>query len=195
MSTDMGMQHQSHGGAPTGPSDSGSKFGGPALVLLMVAIAAAAILGFTYVQTKPRIDANIAEKIGALQQRVLPGADTFDERREGDLIYYEASQNGTPVGRIIRVSPVGYGGPMDMFVGITDGKVTGFEVLTHKETPGFGDKVLVNKFIAQFISKNKDDPVEVRKDIDAVTGATITSKAVTLGVREALDRNAELGGR
>lgn len=164
----------------------------PAIILLIIAVIASAILSFTYVQTKSRIDRNVAEKIATIQKRVLPGADEYNEKQLGSLTYYEAITDGSLTGRVLLVRPSGYGGPIDLLVGIKAGKVSGVEVLQMKETPGFGDKVSTPKFIKQFLGKSADDPVAIREDIDAVTGATITSKAFINGVREALDRNRDL---
>ena len=111
---------------------------------------------------------------------------------------------GTEIaGYAIKVAPKGYGGPVEIMVGIsTDGKVTGIKILSHTETPGLGANAPQPKFSDQYKDKPTKDKLEVVKtvpskenQIQAITGATITSKAVTLGVNDAIDfYNSSLKG-
>ena len=94
------------------------------------------------------------------------------------------------------VSTQGYSGPIDMLVGVNmDGTLSGVRVVSHKETPGLGDKIETNKadWILGFAGKSLTNPTEalwkVRKDggeFDQFTGATITPRAVVNAVREIL---------
>lgn len=93
------------------------------------------------------------------------------------------------VGCVAKTMPAGYGGTIELFVGVdTEGKITGIEVLSHSETPGLGANLKTEDFRKQFIGQKA--PLEVVKgtakegEISAITGATITTKAVTGSVSE-----------
>lgn len=159
-------------------------------------------LAFTYASTKERIERQkFLEKVkGAMA--AFPKAKSTDWMRERkDLleaskkkfpdtaIVFEVNENGKPLGFVIEVLPKGYGGPVSTMVGISlDGKVTGVKVVEHKETPGLGTEVVEGvNFLKQFFGKSPEDQLKIGKDIDAVSGATISSRAVTSAVRMALD--------
>lgn len=158
------------------------------LVLISVTLGAGILLALIFVITKPTIDENVAKKIAVSQEKVFPSGEEFIERttEDGD-VYFDVMVNGATVGRIYRASPSGYGGPMELLIGIGDGRVTGVEIFAMLETPGFGEKVADPSFTDQFVGRRADDPVAIREDIDAVSGATISSRALTKGVREVLD--------
>ena len=94
------------------------------------------------------------------------------------------------------VSTQGYSGPINLVVAIDQqGVLTGVRVVSHKETPGLGDKIDTNKsdWILKFAGKSLENPSEsgwkVRKDggeFDQFTGATVTPRAVVNAVREVL---------
>ncbi len=114
-------------------------------------------------------------------------------------IYEAKSQSGQLLGYAFKVAPSGYGGAIDIMGGVLpDKKVVNIKILaTNSETPGLGTKVASEGFIAQFIGKTS--PISVIKsgtpkdnEIMAVTGATISSKAVTTGINIACEAVAEL---
>jgi len=114
---------------------------------------------------------------------------------------YPAFKDKKLVGAAIKVTdPNGYGGNVELMVGITvDGRVYAVSILQHKETPGLGSKIGDSAFSDQF--KELEVPsggLKVRKDggtIQAITGATISSRAVTHGVNEAVRLFRELAPR
>ena len=87
---------------------------------------------------------------------------------------------------MVHVVTSGYAGDISMLVGVSsDGRVTGLVIRDMKETPGLGRKALTDsQFLAQFL--NTDGTAAVGENIDALTGATVTSKAVTQGVNSAV---------
>ncbi|MFR2465176.1 MAG: FMN-binding protein, partial [Clostridia bacterium] len=100
------------------------------------------------------------------------------------------AENG---GVAMKVMGTGYGGDMEMAVGIdADGNVTGVSIISHGETPGLGAKATEADFIDQYSGKNAKETLTVVKgdaaenEISAISGATITSRGVTEGVNEAL---------
>lgn len=172
------------------------------LTLFIFTAIASGALAFTYASTKDRIERQkFLEKVkGALQ--AFPEAESSDWIKEReDLLekvveefpetatVFEVNENGKKLGFVVEVLPKGYGGPVGTMVGISlDGEVTGVKVVDHKETPGLGSEVVENlKFLEKFTGKKPNDPVKIGKDVDAVTGATISSKAITNAIRQVLD--------
>jgi electron transport complex protein RnfG len=110
---------------------------------------------------------------------------------------YIALKDGQPSALILRVTaPDGYGGAIQLLVGIrADGQLAGVRALSHKETPGLGDKIELAKsqWIRSFEGKSLSDPNEdgwaVKKDrgsFDQFAGATITPRAVVKATHKAL---------
>ena len=167
-------------------------------ILMLVGILAALALGITYTATKDAIDKQAIIKQNKANSSVLD-ASKFEQIKpaqikekgikldnEQDKIF-EAKKGSNRIGYAVLVHPRGYGGLIEMVVGIKEGKVSGVSMVSNKETPGLGSAVFEPKFTKQYMGKTSKDPVEVKKDIDAITGATISSKALTKGVRVALD--------
>ena len=113
-----------------------------------------------------------------------------------------ATKSNLPVAVMLETSTFkGYAGEIKLAVGIFEnGQVAGVRVIRHTETPGLGDKIQTNKtdWIYSFNNKTyqleQDARWEVKKnggDIDAFTGATITPRAVTHAVKDALIYFAE----
>ena len=101
---------------------------------------------------------------------------------------------GTEGGWVVEVIPSGFGGELDMVVGISpEGVVTGVSIISMSETSGLGANAMKESFRSQYAGKS--GVLAVSKDggqIDALTGATITSRAVTNGVNAALSAVADL---
>ncbi|MFA4843484.1 MAG: FMN-binding protein [Candidatus Margulisiibacteriota bacterium] len=136
------------------------------LILMVFCVISAGLLAYVYIITQPRIVRNSSAAYDLSVKEVLPVASS---------------------GEAVRVAPRGYGGPVVLLVGVSnEKKVVGIKVLSQKETPGLGAKVVERGFLDQFIGKGANDPLEPKKDIDAITGATITSRAVCEGVRQAI---------
>ena len=102
-------------------------------------------------------------------------------------------KGGSPVGYCVSVAPSGYGGPIGIVVGITgSGGLRAISILSHTETPGLGAKAALPAFYGQFSNKEADKLSVIKgggagpDQIEAISGATITSEAVTLGVNTAL---------
>lgn len=178
------------------------------ILLFAVAGLASGMLAFTYAATKDRIERQkFLEQVRAVQA-VFPSAAERDVKERADLLevartgseivakVFEIAPGGQPAGYAFLVTPRGYGGPVTMVVGVdANGAVVGLRVSDHRETPGLGSAVIENAgFVGQFRKKTGADPVEIGRDIDAVSGSTITSKALAAGVRAALDAFAKVGG-
>ncbi|MGL4797850.1 MAG: RnfABCDGE type electron transport complex subunit G [Cellulosilyticaceae bacterium] len=169
------------------------KLGG---VLLLITAICAGLLGFVNNLTQPLIAEGKVKATNEAIQKLLPEAKeviklekTQDEKM---LEVYVAKTEGVYVGSVAKVAPNGYGGTIEMLVGIdAEGKVAGVQILSHAETPGLGANMTKESFSTQF--KGKDEGIGVTKgaasgnDISAITGATITSQAVTDGVNQVIN--------
>ena len=171
-----------------------------ALTLFLIAAVVAALLAGVNSVTKPIIDRLNEEKTQKAIAAVLPGG--FDEEltdfdNQGGLVskVYKGAN-----GYALEVLPSGFDNTITMMVGVDfEGKVLGISVVSHTETAGLGAVAAESTskgeaFRAQFVGMS--GPVAVSKDggqLDAITGATITSRAVCAGVNAALSCVAGLG--
>lgn len=160
------------------------------LVLTAICIIAALVLGVTYNITSPLIAAQ-TDKVQFLE-RVLPGADDYRKDVLGGREYCRGYQGGRLIGYVISAEGDGYSGRIEVLVGIDKtGEITGLEVLSQAETPGLGARCAEIKhgenepwFLRQF-KKKRASELDL-KDMEAITGATITSEAILSGVKEAI---------
>ena len=184
-------------------------------VLLIVCIIAAGILSVTNAITSEKIVEQAIRANDEARREVLSDATDFI-KIEGDKIneilakpdydvideVFEGKSEGQNVGYTIKASPKGYGGVVEIIIGINKaGKVSGIKVGNNTETPGLGKNAATPKFQEQFKDKDWDKGISVIKngtpkdnEILSIAGATITSNAVTKGVNEALNLAKELSG-
>ena len=179
-----------------------------ALALFAITLVSGLALGFVYELTKPVIEANELEAKTAAYATVYTDADTFTESddltaavadaanllassgTEGTTIeeaYQAVDASGNVLGYVMSVvSTKGFGGEIKASLGVTlEGEVTGIEFLTLNETAGLGSKAADSEYKDQYLGKVVDS-FTVTKDgassddqINAISGATITSNAVT----------------
>lgn len=172
----------------------------PGIMLLAVAAAAAFVLGLINLMTAGRIAAIAEETMNRAMQTVLPAASYADTGAESDgeveAIY--AAENG---GWVVQVTESGSQGLVTMMVGVSaDYTCTGISITESSETAGLGAiagqaSEKGDAFRAQFVGQS--GTVAVTKEggaIDAISGATITSKAVCKGVTAALAACQALNG-
>ena len=115
---------------------------------------------------------------------------------------YEVQVNGEAAGYAVKVTASGSQGSIEMMVGVdVEGAVTGASIVSHSETSGIGTKVMGNDPTAsgvgvldQFIGKSAaDGTLTVGTNVDAITGATVSTRGVTTGVNTALAAVAAMG--
>ncbi|MCB1709391.1 MAG: electron transport complex subunit RsxG [Halioglobus sp.] len=181
-------------------------------LLAMFAVATTLLIAGTYLLTKERIgeQKRMAEEKALLE--IVP-RERHDNSMLDDIItvgpesqglnltenkrIYRARRGDEVIAAIIPVrAPDGYTGDIDLIVGVNaDGSVAGVRALSHKETPGLGDKVDIRKsnWILGFDGHSLDNPAPagwaVKKDkgvFDQFTGATITPRAVVAATLRAL---------
>ena len=194
-----------------------------ALILGLFAVATVGLVAVTQQGTAARIQTAEREAQVRALAEILP-AGSYDNHlldnslqlsdpllgSDKPLPAYLALKNGQPTAIILQaIAPDGYSGSIRLLVGIrADGRLAGVRVLSHKETPGLGDKIELAKtrWVLAFDGKSLHDPDEsgwaVKKDkgdFDQFAGATITPRAVVKAVHRALQyfdaHQAELLGQ
>lgn len=176
------------------------------LTLLLICTISALALSMTYSVTIDKIveQRNIASEES--RKAILPDAESFkpvDENKLNEIVkfndkvveVYEGYAGGAVVGYAIKTLPSGYGGSLEVITGIKlDGNISGVRVGNHQETPGLGANATLPSFYTQYEGKSIDKELEVVKsepsnenEIEAISGATITSNAVTTGVNYAIE--------
>lgn len=165
------------------------------VVLVVISAIVAFGLGLIDMVTAPQIALNEEKEKQEAMEAVLP-TESYEEvpytPEDGSIVnnIYRAGDEGW----VIQVSPNGFSGAVVTMVGVTkEGTVSGVSIVSHAETSGLGANATKTSFRDQFIGKS--GVVTVNKDggeIDALTGATITSRAVASGVTAALEAAASL---
>jgi len=166
------------------------------IILGAICLVCALLLGLVNMITADPIKAAKQRKTEQAMEAVLP-ADSYEsvEYTGGDALVKAVYRAGD-AGYVVEVTPSGFGGEVDLMVGVgSDGTVTGISVITHSETSGLGAKAKTDpEWGKQFIGMSGE--VKVSKDggkVNAITGATITSRAVSSGVTAALEAVQTLG--
>ena len=166
------------------------------LVLTVICIVAAVLLAGTNLMTKTVIADNANRKMMETLGTLLPEATKFEELGSGVTLGKDA--DGNPVGYTKVAVTQGFGGEIEITVAAQpDGAIAGISVggSNFAETAGLGARAKEPEFQAQFVGKTA--PVALTKDggqIDALSGATITSRAVIRGVNEAMEALAAEAG-
>jgi len=173
------------------------------LVLLVISVAVALLLSFTNSITKEKIAENTIKEQNEAKQSVLPAASEFIdlEYQNGNVnAVFQAVSGEKMLGWCVNVTAYGYGGAIDIMVGVNpDLTLSGVKVVSNSETAGLGAKCADDTFSGQFLGKFA--PLSVIKngtaddnEIVAITGTTVTSKAVTNGVNSAIEAVKAVGG-
>lgn len=166
----------------------------PVGVLLAICIIIPLALSVTNKVTAKKI-AELEAANSKKNMQSLIDADNFEECENGEIIYYAAINGGKTSAYIFTESSKGYGGDVSVMTAIKpDGTVAGVAILdVSGETPGLGQNAAKESFFSQYIGLKKGVSVlkngakAENNEVDAVTGATITSTAVTRAVNKALD--------
>lgn len=165
-----------------------------AAILFAITFICSLLLVLCNSLTEDRIIKLEQEAENSAKSEVLPDAQTFEdiEAKGVSAAYVGKKSNGEIAGYCFKTQPSGFGGAIAIIVGVnTDCEVTGVKITSMTETPGLGAKASEESWISQF--KGKSQGISVVKtgnakgnEINAISGATITSKAVTDGVNTAL---------
>ena len=170
------------------------------ITLLGITLVTSFLRSIVYTVTKPTIDALNEQARQESMLAVMADATEFSEvayTETAGVTGVDAAYNGSELlGYCVQTEPAGFGGAISMMVGVsTDGTVTGVSILEHNETPGVGTNAMTEDFLAQYTGRTGTLTVKTGADTDIqhITGATVTSAAVTDGVNIALAFIAEGG--
>lgn len=179
----------------------------PALILCVICVFFTGTLAFVNGITKPIIDENDRIAHQESLKNVFADARDFAEgvgseelKARGYVVSnrivrtYEAMKDGQLLGHVVEVTTRGYGGEIRMLVGIDQSmNITGVVLTKHSETPGLGAKGAEPSFRDQFLGPVPEKTFSVVKtvadsdnEIQAISGATVTSRAITNGVADAV---------
>jgi Na+-translocating ferredoxin:NAD+ oxidoreductase subunit G len=151
---------------------------GYGFTLGFICILAAGLLAGVNALTSPVIFAQSKQQEEKTLAQVMPVAARFVEIKSsaGEAAYYKAyAKDDTVIGVVFKAAGKGYSGPIEAMVSMDmDGKIGVVKILSQNETPGLGSRVSEPAFIAQFSGKN----ISRLDDVQAITGATISSRAV-----------------
>lgn len=171
------------------------EYAAPTVVLLTICIIAAFLLAVTNNVTAPKIAQVSAENEAKARLVVFADAKSFGEETTNDdgiKLVSALDENGATIGYVAVTVQKGYGGDISVMTGVDlEGKVTGVSILSMSETAGLGANASKDSFLGQFVGKlagmtvTKNAPAE--NEIKALTGATITTKAVTAAVEAAIE--------
>ena len=182
------------------------------LKLVAITLVAGVLLSIVYQLTKDTIAAAEAQELTDSYSAVMslasefvetpsPETDAFGEDNTLNTALYAYDSNGNEIGAVLSVtSHKGYGGDIDITIGIdTDGVITGIVVTSMSETSGLGANCQNEEWISQYIGKSGSvaytkTGATADNEIDAISGATKTIRAITNAVNAALDFAAEYFG-
>jgi len=167
------------------------------IILVLIAIFAGVALSSVYLGTKDRIAEVKKQELKEALKKVMPFLkENYTEvnfKYENQAVtIYKVEENGHLTGAALKLSTAkGFSGNITFLLGVnSEKKVTGVYILEHKETPGLGTKATSKKWWGQFLEKGLENfNFKVKKDggeVDAITAATITSRAVAGGIENGL---------
>jgi len=171
----------------------------PAVTLFITAVITIAALSAVFNYTYEPIQIQRQRRQEAAMRAVLPQAEEFREMQApqttGTMVaVFEGLVDGSVVGYVVSLSPPGYTTNIDMMVGISaaDEIITGMRIVQHAETPGLGALATRPAFYQLFDNRPLIPMGVVRSspgqhDIQAITASTITTRAITYAVNDAIE--------
>ena len=183
--------------------------------LTVIALVVAALLGLVNSITAGKIAEIDAENTRIAMSAVVPEGSEFTDKLEisDDVAAAAAAQGGkltelygvknagTDAGYVMKIAASGSQGTITMMVGVDANKaITGISVVSHSETSGIGTKVMGNEpnaagvpVLDQFIGMSGSGSLVVGKTVTAISGATVSTKGITMGANAALAAAEALG--
>lgn len=165
------------------------------VALSAVCVISSVILVYVYDYSIPKIEINIKEETKKAIETIFPDLDKV-ENVEGDKIFRVIDASGNLLGYAFLAEGSGYQGTIKLVAGIDSGlsSLKGIEILESQETPGLGDEIKSDKFRGQFNGLDATGTIEYVKNqkpskpcqIEAITGATISSRAVVNALNKAV---------
>ena len=183
--------------------------------LTVISLVVAALLGLVDSVTRDKIAAIEAENTRIAMSAVVPEGSEFTDKlditdavaeaasAQGGKIseLYGVTNGGAEAGYVMKISASGSQGTIVMMVGVDANKaITGISVVSHSETSGIGTKVVENKpnaagtpVLDQFVGMSGAGTLAVGSNITAISGATVSTKGITMGANAALAAVEALG--
>ena len=164
------------------------------VVLTVICAVCSALLAAVYKTTEKPIALSLERRTAAAAAKVMPaGCDAPEKRTSGGVTFFTAKRDGKVAGVALEgFSNNGYGGDVRLMVGLgTDGKLVTFEVVQATETLGLGSKMSSDAFRNPIKGRKIAGNWQVKKDggeVDAITAATISSRAALECIRDAITR-------
>ena len=165
------------------------------LKLLIICAVISGVVSFVYSMTINAYNQNLENEKKLALTGIFAESDTdvidyeaLENKPEGVNDIYIVSKNSESAGYCVNITAKGFGGNMTLMIGYNyDGSIKGVQVISHSETPGVGTKALVDGHLSQYNGKAGELTIakDSSADISAVSGATISSKAVHAAVNSA----------
>ncbi|MCD4655083.1 RnfABCDGE type electron transport complex subunit G [bacterium] len=167
------------------------------IILVLISTVAGFCLSLVYNVTKAQIAATKKAETQIALKKVAPFMTDNPKEVKFDfndeiIPVYDVTENETPIGAALEITtPEGFSGNIVFLMGIdASGKITGFQIMDSKETPGLGTKAADEAFWGQFVGKSLSGyTFKVKKDqgdVDAITASTITSRAIAHAMEKGL---------
>ena len=158
-------------------------------LFIICAVAGVTLAGTNYFTIKKIVSQKLKAENAALKE-VLPVAFCFEVKNNFPKNGFDEKNN--IVGYVLKVTATGYSSQIEALVGLDrDFKVTGVKILSQTETPGLGSKISEKYFLSQFIGKFSEKIILKKDDkageINGITSATISSRAITDAIRKNID--------
>ena len=178
-----------------------------ALIITLVAIIGSGVLGWVYSFTAPEIQKQKERSLREGIKTIFSNEETFDELKDFGgkelsdgikvLNVYKVKNKDGSEGYVFHALFPGYGGKIESLIGYEDDVCSGIIILEHAETPGLGAKITTEEFRKQFVNKSLSDPFVPKKDVVAITGATVSSRSVSTAIKRIAEfyREEVKGGR
>lgn len=162
---------------------------GPFIILFLTLIVFLSVVALFMTDdlTQERITAARQAAIKRMLTALFPEMETY--HYDAQLRVYRIVEAGKPTGQAFIVQAGGYGGPIDIMVGLeTDYSLRGIRIVSHRETPGLGARITEAAFLDRFVGLTVEQIALTRDggEIDGITAATISVRAVIDKVREAI---------
>lgn len=169
-------------------------------ILTIIGVLSGALLAWVYAAANPLIEENRRRATKEAVIAVLPGTSKVKIMKAGKVrLFMGQDKNGRQTGLAFPAEPAGFQGKIKMMIGMDPKlkKTIGLAILENVETPGLGSRITEKSFQAQFaglsgereiILLKNQAPDKKKNQVEAITGATISSRAVTAGINKEIAR-------
>jgi len=170
------------------------------IILTMVGLLSGGVLSVVFSYANPLIQENRRRATNESVKTVVPGTLKVESERRGDILLYKGIGSGDKLrGYAFSTEFSGFQGKITIMIGVDPGfeKITGLDILENIETPGLGNKIVAKSWREGFVGLSATQEMSLVKnqtadkgknEVEAITGATISSKAIVDGANAELAR-------